>query len=308
MADESNAVNADSNTKQIPAWKLPSHKSKVPDTVERSRSRSRSSREEWWDLPPDTDGERMVVRGRPTMLTGSTSESRLNQNRRISERVLEPLPGPPSRPSTRDSSSSGPSQSRRPASALVPPGDEKQRSKIHFETRDNDDEAYYSPTLNTPTNINAIYNAVEAKDVTVRTELDVSKDLGDELEILNRLSRTGNFSLGKQFFDSHLKAHVDDPAVFVQYAEMLLEQGDFKSLLLLDDKQIFWEYGNQQLEVPESGIHRLELNWKLIRAVALCHSQHRLSSVWEGIDLAAKVVPSALATNSTEVRRPRFWK
>ncbi|KAG6353531.1 hypothetical protein INS49_005493 [Diaporthe citri] len=154
----------------------------------------------------------------------------------------------------------------------------------------------------TPTSINAVYNSVEAKDVTVRVELDVSKDLGDELEILNRLSRTGNFSLGKEFFNSHLKAHIDDPAVFVQYAEMLLEQGDFKSLLLLDDKPIFWEYGNQQLQEPKSGIQRLELNWKLIRAVALCHSQHTLSSVWEGIDGAAKVVPSASATNSTELK------
>lgn len=306
MEGEVNAADANSNTRQIPAWKFPSQQSRVPDTVERSRSRYRTSGEEWWDSRLGADAERTVVRGRPTMLTGSNWHNRAGQNRRVSERVPDPLPGPPSHPSSRDSSRSGPSQSLAAASPSMPPQDEKQRSKIHFGNRDNEHQAYDSTVLRTPTSIHAVYTAVEAKDVTVHMELDVSKDLGDEWEILNRLSRTGNFSLGKEFFDSHLKAHVDDPAVFVQYPEMLLEQGDFKSLLLLDDKPIFWEYGDKQLEESKSGIHRLELNWKLIRAIALCHSQHTLSSVWEGIDLAAKVVLRALATNSTEVSKSRF--
>lgn len=151
----------------------------------------------------------------------------------------------------------------------------------------------------------AIYNSVETRDVTVQAGLDLSHDLSDELETLNCLSRTGNFSLAREFFDSHLEAHADDPAVFVQYGEMLLEQGDFRSLLLLDCGPVFWKYGLEELEHAETGIHRLLLNWKLLRAVALCHCQHTLSSVWEGIEGPLKVVPKALNTSSTEVRRAR---
>lgn len=210
------------------------------------------------------------------------------------------------RPCSRGSSRCGASQPRRAASPPPPPRGENQSSKTRFESQRDQHQAFGSTILGNPTNMrfDAVYNSVETKNLSVQVGHDLSHDLSDELETLNCFSRTGNFSLAKEFFDSHLEDHADDPAVFVQYGEMLLEQGDFKSLLLLDGRFVFWKFGHEEYEHSESGIYRLLLNWRLLRAVALCHCQHTLSGVWEGIEGPLKVAPNALDTSSTEVGRP----
>ncbi|KAL2673836.1 hypothetical protein Neosp_012280 [[Neocosmospora] mangrovei] len=54
------------------------------------------------------------------------------------------------------------------------------------------------------------------RDATVRLNFRVFRDLDDELEEFNRT-----------FFNEHLLAHIAYPWVFVQYAEMLFEMGDY---------------------------------------------------------------------------------
>lgn len=218
--------------------------------------------------------------------------------------------GHSSRPCSRESSSCGPSQPRRAASLSPPPPVENQSFKTRFGSQRDQHQAFGSTILRNATNsrFDAVYNSVETKNTSVQVGHDLYHDLSDELETLSCFSRTGNFSLAKEFFHSHLEAHADDPAVFVQYGEMLLEQGDFRSVLLLDCRPVFCKFGREELEHSESGIHHLLLNWKLLRAVALCHCQHTLSTVWEGIEGPLKVAPNALDTeiSSTEVGRPRL--
>lgn len=139
--------------------------------------------------------------------------------------------------------------------------------------------------LGTPTLVDAVYSSVETRDHTVHLELEMVEDFDEELEEFNRLVRFGSFATAKSFFDLHLKAHISDPYVFVQYAEMLLEKGDFKSLSAIDSSSIFDEhYSLGNLYTTFGPKQRLELNWKLIRALALCCSQHELHVVWKGLD------------------------
>lgn len=154
----------------------------------------------------------------------------------------------------------------------------------------------------TPTLFDAVYYSVETRDHTVHLELDLVEDFDEELEEFNRLVRIGSFEVAKAFFNLHLKAHISDPYVFVQYAEMLLEKGDFHSLSALNGSSIFDGHdplGNSYTTFGSK--QRLELNWKLIRALALCCSQHELQIVWKGLDnLPAQISQYACYNGSTE--------
>lgn len=100
-------------------------------------------------------------------------------------------------------------------------------------------------------------------------DLVEDSDVEDELEDFNRLRRMGNFKEAIHHFDVQLKARLDtDPSILVQYAEMLLEQGDYRSLNELEEKHLF---DSPEDESPEP-IKRLHLYWSLIRIIALQHS------------------------------------
>ncbi|KAG8162759.1 hypothetical protein KVR01_007237 [Diaporthe batatas] len=153
--------------------------------------------------------------------------------------------------------------------------------------------------------VDAVYTSVEARDLSVHLEFDLFRDLDEELEDFSRLFRMGNFIAAESFFESHLKEHMSsDPSIFVQYAEMLLEKGDFKSLLLLDGNSVFGRRGPNGRKDPEKSEveEQLEINWMLVRARALIHSQHELHTVWHGITIRLFDDCTASDINSTELR------
>lgn len=123
-----------------------------------------------------------------------------------------------------------------------------------------------------PSRFETTYNSSDAKDVTVHLEADVFVNLDDELECFNRLMRLGDLKSAKAFFDSHLGRHITNPSVFVQYAEVLLEMDDYKSILALDASIVgFGERddggGNEtDWQTPEN-------EWRLIWATAMFFSQ-----------------------------------
>lgn len=148
--------------------------------------------------------------------------------------------------------------------------------------------------------VDGVYNSADARDLTVHLELDLFRDMDDELEEFNRLVRMGNFAAADSFFESYLKEHMSsDPSIFVQYAEMLLEKGDFKSLLLLDGDSVFGKRRND----PEKSESKepLEMNWLLVRAMALLHSQHKVHKVWSGIKAPLRGFSETSGIESTEV-------
>lgn len=156
--------------------------------------------------------------------------------------------------------------------------------------------------LRLPADVDAVYDSADARDLTVHLELHLFRDIDEELEEFNRLARMGNCAAAESFFESQLKEHMSsDPSIFVQYAEMLLEKGDFKSLLLLDGDSVFGRRrfpgrNDQKFESKEP----LEMNWMLIRAMALFHSQHQLHMVWSGIEKPLNSLSETSGIGSTE--------
>lgn len=75
-----------------------------------------------------------------------------------------------------------------------------------------------------------IYEARWEKDPITSFEVDTQEDIPGELEAFIRLNRLGRFSEAKAFFEETLRPHVDQFPVFIEYADLLLEQGNFRSL------------------------------------------------------------------------------
>lgn len=157
--------------------------------------------------------------------------------------------------------------------------------------------------LRLPADVDGVYNSADARDLTVHLELDLFRDVDEELEEFNRLARMGNFSAADSFFESYLREHMSsDPSIFVQYAEMLLAKEDFKSLLLLDSDSMFGRRGVTDRKHPEKSEYKepLEMNWLLVRAMALFHSQHELHKVWSGIKKPLQGFSKTSGIGSTE--------
>jgi hypothetical protein len=81
-----------------------------------------------------------------------------------------------------------------------------------------------------------IYDASVARDVTIHFNLEVFQDFDAETENFSRLWRLGNFTAARSFFEQNLMghlSHLSHPVVFIQYAEVLLDMGDYKAFKLL---------------------------------------------------------------------------
>jgi hypothetical protein len=84
-----------------------------------------------------------------------------------------------------------------------------------------------------------VWDVSRAKDITMQLELDIAEDLEPELDEFCRLTRLGNFRDAKQFFRANLEQYMDDPYVFVQYAQMLMVMGDFRSVEVRCSRSLF---------------------------------------------------------------------
>ncbi|KAM3074161.1 hypothetical protein ACMFMG_003019 [Clarireedia jacksonii] len=103
-----------------------------------------------------------------------------------------------------------------------------------------------------------VWDLSRTKDVTMHLELGITEDLELDLDEFCRLGRLGNFHQAKQYFRDNLEQHMNDPYIFVQYAQMLMEMGDYKSIKAL----------NAPYSLEESENHLLQTNWKLIQSLS----------------------------------------
>ncbi|KAI1311514.1 hypothetical protein F5Y03DRAFT_343352 [Xylaria venustula] len=78
----------------------------------------------------------------------------------------------------------------------------------------------------------AIWDPAKKRDLTVHLKMDIHEDLTDILEEFSCLHRLGDFISARQYYGEHFEDSTNDPYVLIQYGEMLLEQGDYSSLLL----------------------------------------------------------------------------
>lgn len=84
-----------------------------------------------------------------------------------------------------------------------------------------------------------IYDVTSSRDVTVHLDFPVFADYEEEVEDFSRLRRLGQFEAAKILFKKAFEGHLKNPYMLVQYAEMLLDMGDYKSFDLLDGKPAF---------------------------------------------------------------------
>ncbi|KAF7621555.1 hypothetical protein AFLA_011852 [Aspergillus flavus NRRL3357] len=68
------------------------------------------------------------------------------------------------------------------------------------------------------------------KDITVHIDIHAALDVAPHLEQLSRLNRLGRFKEGITLFNERLARHLDFFPVVAEYADLLLEQANFRSL------------------------------------------------------------------------------
>ena len=265
------------------------------DTADRI-GRETSQERHYWERPKAQAGPERAMARRVPLLRQSQSDSRLLVHRDVG--ITEPAPKPAAR--------------RRPAIRTYPPPplpdprprtrqpSEKTRQPAVKQVLDKKPPPS-NPVKAGPIEYETIYTSATTKDVTVHLEVDVFADIDDELEHLNRCMRIGDFRSAKTLFHNHLQAHSHEPSVFVQYAEMLLEMGDYKSLALLDDSSTFSTTRPSGGLGTKSDWQSLETNWRLIRAVALSRSQHELRPIWRELGPPQDGFPASGDVTSTAV-------
>ncbi|KAH7176738.1 hypothetical protein EDB81DRAFT_49620 [Dactylonectria macrodidyma] len=158
------------------------------------------------------------------------------------------------------------------------------------------------PDFPSTVQFDTVYNSIHSKDVTVRLEYDMVSDLDEELEEFNGLVRRGDFRNAKSFFNDNLVAHIADPWIFIQYAEMLLDMGDYKSFHQLNPEPVFRQFQFTGESDESHALATLELNWRLLKAVALSHSQHELQPILDEICHPRELLPMRENIESTEIR------
>ena len=119
----------------------------------------------------------------------------------------------------------------------------------------------------------AAYSSINTKNTTIHLEAEVLVDIDDELEWLNRLMRIGHFQDAKAFFESHLKEHINQPSVCVQYAEILMRMKDYGEVRRLHDKM------GHVFDKLEPDWQPVLANWRLIQAVAMSYTQFEISQI-----------------------------
>ncbi|KAI1103136.1 hypothetical protein F4804DRAFT_311149 [Jackrogersella minutella] len=149
--------------------------------------------------------------------------------------------------------------------------------------------------------INGIWDPSQATDITVHLRMSVQEDIDECLEEFYRLQRLGNFVLARQFFTRNLQDHLERPQVLFGFAEMLLEQGDYKTLSKIGDDTLRNAYNN----LVDSGDRiLLAIYWELIRVFTAHHNPGMsgvLSRKHDVVDRAIKKLHETIDANGISV-------
>ncbi|GAW23508.1 hypothetical protein ANO14919_130670 [Xylariales sp. No.14919] len=105
----------------------------------------------------------------------------------------------------------------------------------------------------------------DSGDLTVSLELDLQDDIEGQIEELVRRSRLGQFAAAKEFFQENFQDYSNNPYLLVLYADLLLQQGDFRGVTCLEGRPIF----DLAKKLPDSReLQLLRLNWELVQLSA----------------------------------------
>lgn len=84
-----------------------------------------------------------------------------------------------------------------------------------------------------------IFDVNHPQDSSIHLELHITDDHDNALEVFSRLQRLGNFSAAFEYFQGNLEPFLGNPYVFVQFGQMLLDQGDYLAFEQLNPDAAF---------------------------------------------------------------------
>ncbi|KAI0487094.1 hypothetical protein F4859DRAFT_502361 [Xylaria cf. heliscus] len=147
----------------------------------------------------------------------------------------------------------------------------------HESQRLEGDRRYGAPSPESEIRINREVDGIltpNSGDLTVHLTMDLEEDLEHHLDELNRLSRLGHFSSAREMFVENLQDHIDNPYVLVQYADLLLHQGDLKGVALLKDDALYKREGEQL-----KSLRILRVNFEFLQLLAKSYTLDTLSGI-----------------------------
>ncbi len=143
-----------------------------------------------------------------------------------------------------------------------------------------------------------------SRDLTIRLELEVEADWDSELEGFCRLWRLGRFKEAKQHFKAQLQHLSTIPYLWVEYANMLLSAGDYKSFQEMPDLPELW-YPGPKGGPLENERWVLKANYDFLRLMERSPSHRLIQSVE---DIVGRIIDfqrwSSFNTCPTTVRLP----
>lgn len=104
----------------------------------------------------------------------------------------------------------------------------------HAEASKTPNESQHIPGL-----FQTVFDVNHPQDASVHLELPITDDHEAELEEFCRLQRLGNFGAAEDYFEKKLEPYLNDPYVFVQFGQMLLEKGDYLAFERLNPEAVF---------------------------------------------------------------------
>ncbi|RYP68792.1 hypothetical protein DL770_008374 [Monosporascus sp. CRB-9-2] len=113
--------------------------------------------------------------------------------------------------------------------------------------------------------VDGVWNPLRNTDVTVHLSLDLQDNLDDTLENLSHYYRLGNFSRARELVAEELQDHLDKPYMLIRWAEILGQQGDYKTMLEMDSGPI---RNLEDRAVTGKEARLLILYWDLLQLLA----------------------------------------
>lgn len=89
------------------------------------------------------------------------------------------------------------------------------------------------------------------KNITINLNIDVQIDITEDVAELSRLTRLGWFNQGVTLYEEKLKHHLDCFPVAVEYADLLLQQGEYKKAYSFTEDCCAFRYGTSFYYAPD---------------------------------------------------------
>ncbi|KAK4450379.1 hypothetical protein QBC34DRAFT_297566, partial [Podospora aff. communis PSN243] len=147
--------------------------------------------------------------------------------------------------------------------------------------------------------VDAILTPGRSKNVTIHVKMDVTYDVDEELEMFSRLRRLGDFRAALAYFNEHLTGRLDDAYFINQYAQLLLDAGDYRTFGTLKPTGIFGDSSDGPLKNDRD---LLRVNWNLLVVLAVLHSGDWVFLAWREARNALSVLKGRKELSSTELQ------